>query len=187
MILELVDYKAYLNVIQSEYDDILQTIAEGAEQEVQTYLGFDLESEEKTEYYNGTDSEILVLDAFPVTAVTTISYWDGSDWVDLTSSDYNALRIKNLSSVYTDGYTFTKGTMNYKVVYTAGYTTVPSDIDLAMKKLTRLRWDETPFGLNRLGLNSKNNSGGVQSSLSFKANAEKEIFDTIAKYRHINV
>ena len=187
MILDLVDYKAYLNVVSSDTDDILETIADAAEKEIEAYLGFDLESDDKTEYYDGSGREVLVLDEYPVTAVTTISYWDGSDWVDLTSDDYNAKRIKNLSSVFTDGYTFEEGTMNYKVVYTAGYSTIPSDINLAMKKLTRLRWDETPFGMNRLGLNSKNNSGGVQSSLSFKADAEKEIFNSIAKYRHINV
>ena len=186
MILELVDYKAFLNVIPSDTDDILEDIAEASEKEVERYLKFDLESETKTEYCDGSGRNVLVLDSFPVTEITTISYWDGSDWVALTSSDYNALRIKNQSSVYADGYIFTKGIMNYKVVYIAGYDTIPQDIQLAMKKITKLNWDATPLGRNSLGLNSVTNSGGIQSNLSVNRFAKDDVFKEIEEYRHVN-
>lgn len=186
MILELVDYKEFLNITSSDTDDILTTIAEASEKEIENYLKFDLESETKTEYYDGSGREVLVLDCFPVTSVTTVSYWDGSDWVDLTSSDYNALRIKNQSSIFTDGYTFTKGTMNYKIVYVAGYSTIPSDIQLAMKKITKINWDSTPLGRNALGLNSVSNSGGVQSNLSVNRFAKEDVLKEIEEYRHVN-
>lgn len=187
MILTLVDYKSYLNVTGSDTDDILESIAEGVESEIQRFLGFNLESEELTEYFDGGETSVLVLNEFPVTSIDSIYRWDGIDWLELTTDDYYSINIKNQSSIYADNYIFVKGIMNYKVTYTAGYTDIPSDIQSAMKKLTRLRWDETPFGQNRLGLTSKTNQGGIQSSLNFKANEERDIFRSIEGYRHINV
>ena len=186
MILELVDYKEFLNVTSSDTDDILETIAEASEKEVERYLKFDFESESKIEYYDGSDRSVLVLDSFPVTAITSISYWDGSDWVALTTDDYNDLRIKNQSSVYLDGYVFTKGTMNYKVVYTAGYTTIPTDIQLVIKKVTKINWDSTPLGRNSLGLNTISNSAGVQSNLNINRFAKEDVLKELEEYRHVN-
>lgn len=193
MILELDDYKLFLNInsVITEYDTILTEIIEGIETGVQNFIRYDLITAEHTEYLGGKGSVNLFTEHVPVTAVGSISYWDGEDWADLVESvDYERLLILKESIIYLGGYVFTKGTANFKIVYTAGYAdadSIPKPIVMAMKRLVKLRWDETPMGMNSLGKLSVNNSGGIQSSINLDKNAENEIYKSIEVYAHVNV
>lgn len=188
MILVLADYKRFLNIESTDTDDILTDVIESAEAEVEAFIRFDLESASHTDTVDGQGTSFIVLDHTPVTAVTSISYWDGDSWVALVDGDdYVRMEIKDGATIYLDSYTFAEGTSNYRIVYTAGYSTIPYDLQLGMKKLVRLRWDETPFGANRFGVSSKSNQGGVQSNANFDLDTEEKVFRSIEKYAHVNV
>lgn len=80
-----------------------------------------------TEYYNGTGDRYLYLDNYPVTEITSVHEdpdWDwGSDEL-IESTEYRI--IDDMGIVYQS--IFPKGHQNIKVIYTAGYTTVPEDL-----------------------------------------------------------
>jgi hypothetical protein len=91
-----------------------------------------------TDIIDGTGRAVCWTKRTPVTAVTTISFYDGEDWDDVTESPYTyTINFDGDSGkIYFDerGGTFPKGSMNIKLEYTAGYdgvSAVPYDVKMA--------------------------------------------------------
>lgn len=188
MILTLALYKAYLNISGTTYDEILEDMIDSCEAEIEAYLGYPLGSDDFVETLNGEGYNFLHLPHRNVTAVSKLEYYNGSEWIELVSGvDYDRLIINYGSFIYVDDVIFEKGYSNYRVSYTAGYTTVPADLQLAMKRLLKLRWDETPMGRNALGVSSVSDNGGINSSTSISKDDEGKVFKTLDKHKNINV
>jgi hypothetical protein len=87
-----------------------------------------------TEYYDGDGYTSLFIHNYPIISITSMN--DDSDWgfgndTLISSSTY---RIVDEMYIVLKDYSFTKGTQNIKVVYTAGYETIPRDLNLACIK-----------------------------------------------------
>lgn len=193
----LANYKLYLKVSDTTQDTNLTTLQSAVEKRVKEYLGRDLESATYTnELYDGNDSNELVLRQSPITAVTTIAYYEGLDsndaetWTTLVQgSDYERKIISpRLVSVILDTYTFVLGSQNYRITYTAGYSAIPDDIQMACKELLKIAWDNSPLNKNRLGfLSTSDGAGGISQGLSLDPDIENKILKKIQHYRSINV
>lgn len=88
-----------------------------------------------TEYLNGEEFNILSLKNYPVNTLTSISYVDKNGVATIiNSTDYST----DLDSgEITFDYNLCKGIRNYKVIYNAGYATIPNDLKLiALQILT---------------------------------------------------
>lgn len=193
----LAKYKEYLKIADTSFDTQLTDIQSAVEKRVKEYLGRDIEATTYTdELYGGMGDECLVLRQFPITAVTAIKRYDGLDgsgteiWTTLVQgTDYERKIIDaEAIAVVLDGNTFADGDYNYKITYTAGYSTIPSDIQQACKELLKITWDNSPLSHNRLGfLSTSNNGGSATENLTLDGEIEMKILKKIERYKAINV
>lgn len=134
-----------------------------------------------TEYYDGDGSNLLHLRSWPITTVSSIYVDDSTprDWAteDLIDSDYY-LVYETEGKVILDGYYFTAGNRNVKVTYTAGYSTVPYDLQQAVEDLVIFwyqRQKEKRVGVNSFNVGDK--------STSYARDVPTDIMNTFKRYR----
>lgn len=123
------------------------TLASQVTQAIATYCGIRLTSGPVTQKFDG-DVEELIVKIGPATAVTSITDNDNSTTVAASTYSLDT----DLGSIYLrkgGKWGTSKSRQRYTVVYTAGYTTIPDDIQLAIDT-----W------VNYL---TTNNSGSLQS------------------------
>jgi hypothetical protein len=156
----LSDLKTFLGVSDTSEDVKLAAMITLATSAIEGYLDRVIESATYTEYYGGDGSRMLLVQQRPVTAVTSVhvdqsayagqaagAFASATEWtagedffirtvVENESNTGELVAIKGPGTFRPDGDPQTwgewpSGTGNIKVVYTAGYSTVPSDITLA--------------------------------------------------------
>lgn len=142
MLITLQDVKNYLQIEESTQDAQLTQMIKSVEAQVKKTLGRELESAERTEYYDGDGKGIILVKEFPITAVASL-YDDpdrdyGSDTL-ISSDDYIWGQVDGLApgAIRLDLGFFYRSQKNVKVTYTGGYTTstLPEDIKMALIKL----------------------------------------------------
>lgn len=165
------DFKTHLGITSDDEDTRLATVLCGIEQAVKDYCGNDILSAEATEYYDGTGDGELVLKRRPVTAISTVrvdaqgAYGNGSNvFGDTTEWEFGSgYTIGSLveTSRQNDGILkslkgrapgwamrpglgeWPEGVGNIKVTYTAGYSSTPDDLKLAIFQLGSAAWAMT--------------------------------------------
>lgn len=119
--------KSYLNPGSND-DKLLQRLLSAASVAIENWLSRDVKSQAYTEFFDGTGGRVLVMPQNPVTAVASVTI------------NGNAIPAGNVTTAgyyFTDtaiiltGYSFTRGNANVVVVYTAGYATIPYDLEQA--------------------------------------------------------
>ncbi len=193
----LANYKAYLKIADASQDTNLTVIQTAVEKRVKNFLNRDLESATYTdEYYTGKGSNKLVLRQYPITSVASIKRYDGISsgseiWTTLVAyTNYDRLVLDaEACYIYLDNGQFECGVdNNYKITYTAGYSSIPDDIQMACKELLKVVWDNSPINQNRLGfLNASSNAGSGSENLSIDPDIENKILKKIEHYKAINV
>lgn len=130
MLVTLANVKTYLGIDNSESDDVLNLLISQATSFVETKVGRNLESEVYTdEEYDGTGIRELKLVNFPVTVFTRLQRNDAGDNSDnWTSEDAEDYWVENDTGIITKINRFLRGKFKYRATYTAGYTTIPADI-----------------------------------------------------------
>ena len=131
-VLTLADAKTHLNITGSASDTELQTFIDAAEGVIAKQCG-PLTLTVRTDRVSG-GSEGLVLPVTPVVSITSITPVLGTA---LTLSD---LYVNTTTGIveYTYGSSF--WAREYDVTYTAGRATVPADLLMAVKEMTRHLW-----------------------------------------------
>lgn len=99
---------------------------------------------EEVDELTGTGTSRIYTRQAPVTAVTSIHYWDGDSWEEMESTQYDFTFDEGTNIVrFTDGTTFHQasnniGFRNWKITYEYGYTaSLPNDLKFACYLLTR--------------------------------------------------
>jgi len=160
----LADLKTYLGITDSSEDALLNLLIDDANAAILGYIGRTIEQATLTEYYSGDGTQMLVLKQRPVTAVTSVhvdqsgysgqgsgAFASSTEWtagedfyirtvVENESNTGELVAIKGPGTFTADHQPKTwgewpLGTGNIKVVYTAGYSTVPSDLAAACRIL----------------------------------------------------
>lgn len=125
----LADLKAHANITTSTHDTELQQMLDAAVALVARHVG-PLDSETVTDEALSGGSSQLVLSRYPVLAITSAFYSDGTA---ITADD---LEVDTASGVVSWGYgtagRFSAGTRNVRVTYTVGRTSLPAPIWLAI-------------------------------------------------------
>lgn len=125
----LVIVKRYLKVTGSDDDTLIGELIDGVEGMIEDYVGWELFTVEAsyTEYQNGMGENRLTLKRWPASAITTLHddleriYGDDT----LISSDDYTLHTDS-GIIQLDGsLILSTGNLNVKIVYTAGYATLP--------------------------------------------------------------
>lgn len=135
------DLKVLLGISSASQDSLLALVKAGVEAWAKTFTGRDLlvPSTPYTEYYDGDETPILRLDQHPIVSVTSI-HIDGARTFSAAAL-VPATDIIGDAKSYALGfvelltYRFSRGVKNVKVVYSAGYSTVPLDLSMAVKQI----------------------------------------------------
>ncbi|RMD70289.1 MAG: hypothetical protein D6822_04380, partial [Cyanobacteria bacterium J149] len=135
------------------------------------------------EEYDGTGSNFIFLNQYPVTAITSVERNDGTlsspSWTTLTEGDdYEPY----LTEGYIDFLTRLPETdrHRYRITYTAGYTTIPYDLELACLKLVSESYNKRKndgVSSERIGSWAITYTGVIENDPAFA--------DTIARYKRI--
>lgn len=120
--------KLYKGLTGNELDALIDALVPRASAAIETYLSRKIESQAHIEYRDGNNGVTLPLRQAPVTAVAAVLV----DGVAIPSGGFTqpGWRIAGQMLVL-NGYRFTVGHGNVEIQYTAGYSTVPADIEQA--------------------------------------------------------
>lgn len=113
-------------------DSRIESFINAASQVIESYCDRQFKSQSHTEYFHGRKMNFIMPREFPITAISEFRI-DG----DRVFTDANTLLAANEYTIADRARTiFTtriipNGFMNVKLVYTGGYATIPSDLELA--------------------------------------------------------
>lgn len=131
------DIKTMLGLSTSNQDALLDIIKASVEQYIKTYCGRDFLVASYTEYYDGDGMNVLRTNQRPIISITSI-HSDASRLFEAASlipasdiiGDAKSLRLGFVELLT---YQFIKGLKSTKIVYSAGYSVIPTDISMAAK------------------------------------------------------
>lgn len=142
-VLTLAQAKTHLNITVNTYDTELQAFIDTAEAVLAQHCG-PLEATSFTERIDGGVGT-LVLRRSPVIELTSVTPYLGSalTLTDLYLDTTTGLVTYNSGAGFTAGY--------YTVVYSAGRSSCPADLLMAVKELVRHLWQTQRGGASRPG------------------------------------
>lgn len=136
MIATLAQLKVYLWISTSDKDTILQLFLDGANAMVNTFLWRTIESASYTDIIDGNGQLFLVLPNYPVSTFTSVSI---NTWTIQSpvreALDKNSYSVNSKTWKINFLLPLNRWFQNYKLIYTAWYTSVPADLVLAVCKL----------------------------------------------------
>lgn len=131
------------------------------------------------EQHDGNNSEELVVKNIPITAITELqvnnSGDSSNDWETIDSDEY---WVDRTSGIITKTSVFRRGTMNYQITYTAGFTTIPYDVQfLAMSLIKEFLTVKSSGGIKQESLGDH--------SITFESilQSNKALKDILNSYR----
>lgn len=121
-----------LTSTQTDDDELLEGLIDKETKFIQTFTGRTLFYGTHTEYKNGDNSDTLMVDEYPIVAITTIHddvdrVYGADTLIAATDYTYRA----NSGIITLDDDVFAAGKQNVKVVYTGGFKVIPADLALA--------------------------------------------------------
>jgi len=133
----LANVKAWIKEPGTGLDALISDLISRVSKQIKVYCERDILSTTYTEYYNGRGTNSLMLNQYPVTAITSINddldrNFTSETLIDSDDIIFNSGTDKAKAGiVYLDGLNFSCGRNNIKVVYVAGYATIPADLEQA--------------------------------------------------------
>lgn len=131
------DIKTMLGLTTSGQDSLIAIIKANVEAWAKNYCGRDFLVSSYTEYHDGDGSAILRVRQRPITTVTSI-YSDPARLFEAASlipasdliGDAESLRLGFVELLT---YKYLRGAKSTKIAYSAGYSTIPTDLSMAVK------------------------------------------------------
>ena len=147
-----------------------------------------LKSRTLTEFYDGKNRYELALHEYPIVSITSIHDDPGYDYAAATlisSDDYQfwtAAEGREDRRVYFTGTVLSDTIKAVKVIYVAGYETIPYDIERAVKMLIDY-WYRKQLD-HRLGVISKSVE---DKSITYADDVPPDVLRLLQKYKKITV
>jgi uncharacterized phiE125 gp8 family phage protein len=144
-------------------DTLLETMINRAGALANRFTGRTLKSADYVEFYDGTGTSKLMLRRYPVTAVSSIYDDVTRAWAAASLIDSDEIIIDSAGVIQLDpaeGTIFTRGRLNIKISYTAGYkdtddaNRVPYDLQEAALLILQHSY-KRHYETQRIGLNSE--------------------------------
>lgn len=140
----LATVKGYLPSVSAgdgQWDDLLARLISATSIQFEGEAGRTLASAAATEVYDGDGSQSLTLRRWPVSAVTSVTV-NGTVIPTRATVTGDGWVLGPDDRLYLSGYFFTYGLQNVSIVYTAGYSTVPADVQQAVCKMVALQFKD---------------------------------------------
>ena len=142
---------------------------------INNYCGWNLLASDYENYYNGDGTATLDLKVYPLNTLTSVTLDDE----DITSD----VTYISKDGVLTYGSVFTSGTNNVKVVFNAGFVTVPQDLQYAADYLVVVNF-------NRITQENIGISRGKFNNVEVDFNPDdlpKLVTRVLDRYRHVSI
>lgn len=133
----LADLKTYLQITTATYDVILAAIKLSVETWVKTYCRSPFLIVEYTEYYDGNGGTSVHVQHYPITEIDEVNIDSDREFTADTEIDSDNIITSSQNNdqgvieLYDEA--FSAGQKNVKVIYSAGYSVIPADLQLAVK------------------------------------------------------
>ncbi len=129
--------------IEPDAQEVIEGLINAVSKIVENYTRRKFKSEQRTEYYDGDGTYILIPRYYPITAVSSL--YDDVDRAytedtKLTVTDY-CIKDERTIELY-DELTFNEGQNNIKLTYTAGYSQTPFDLSQAVCEQVTYKYQE---------------------------------------------
>ena len=147
-------YLPGIDALDTQFDALLERLITAVSAQFTNEVGRDLSSSSATETYNGHGGRRLTPKRWPITAVASLVV-DGEAIAarpDVASDGYV---IDDETSIVLCGSWFATGTQNVVLTYTAGYTSIPTDVEQAVVKMVALQFRDR----DRVGQSSRSMQG----------------------------
>lgn len=150
----LTNVKSFLNIdsTNSNNDAELSRLITSYSSLIRSWVNRDLTTASYVDYCNGTGSNMIMFPNYPVTAVSSVTI----DNTVVTSTDY---MFDETRLILKNGRTFTYGRNNVVLSYTAGFATVPYEIEQICIEMVSKTFKKR----DRIGLSSKGLAGETTS------------------------
>jgi len=122
------DVKDYLNLTTAEDDDTIKSLTEYMSAVIDKYCDRTIESTVTTEYHNGHGVRTLYPNQYPITSVSGIWQDTAYEWGSGTEIDSSKYLVVNSNNILLKSDRFYEYPMCIKIIYTAGYSTIPDDL-----------------------------------------------------------
>jgi uncharacterized phiE125 gp8 family phage protein len=136
----LANAKQWLAISSDTDDDLLTRLIHAASGFIETYLSRRLCSRTYAEIRDGTGGRVINFREYPVTAVSWVAVNGVSLPLapDTVTPGYRFTRTQ----IILQGHRFTQGWGNVSLNYTAGFETIPFDVEQACIELVSWRYNE---------------------------------------------
>lgn len=187
MIVTLLDTKAFLNVTDNSYNDLITKMVNSAGAYIQKYCGQPIEPSTDTEILDGSGSNYILSQYSIVRNLTGVSYRTAvnEDWEVKSISNYSA--EKKGSTIYVVSKdNFEYGFRNYKFNWDLGFDEVPEDIQQVVFELVAKQFQD--FDKNNLvALDSRvQNLNGQQYQIKY-LNLDSKHRTILNNYRRVTI
>jgi hypothetical protein len=134
----LANAKQWLGVSGTADDALLTRLITAVSGWIVGYLNRPILTATYTNTSNGNGGDTLLLPNTPITAVSSVSI-DGVSIPAQTGPTTSGYTF-DTSAIYLNGYSFTQAKANVQITYTAGFATVPLEIEQAAIELVEYRY-----------------------------------------------
>ncbi len=169
--------KAYLGITGSTDDALIENLIDRVTDFIKRYCNREFTKSNYDEYYDGNGTGCLFLPNYPVVSVASLEI----DGIIKASTDYaiyadaGMVRLKNEK--------FTDGVLNVHVTYTAGYATVPKDLEQACTEVVAMKYYSR--GTEKFGVTAR--SFGEGGTVSYASTLPAEIKDVLDLFKRRSV
>ena len=177
----LSDVEAWLDLASGNSDEALLTrLASAASSFVETWCSRTFASAAYVEPRNGNGQTKVTPNAGPIISADAVAI-DGVAIPATTVSATTSGFFLAGRSIYLRGYCFTRGQMNVVLNYTAGYATIPADVQQAVIELVAMRYRERL----RIGMSSVS-AAGETTAFTIK-DMPPQVATLLGQYRSVVV
>lgn len=177
----LLNVKPWLAIPANELasDDVLIRLITSASAFIVNYLNRPILTASYTEKYNGNGKQFLRLKAWPISAISSLK--SSTDIIPVSPDGLTDGYIFDDATVYLLGpYVFWGGIQNVSIAYSAGYASVPLDVEQACIELVSLKFKER----TRIGKTSEMLAGQQTTSYA-PVDLSKSTKAMIQNYRNV--
>ena len=182
------DVKSFLGITGSTYDTLLTMLINMSTDHVETRCGRRFDDTTYTEEeYSGLGVKTLALDEFPITDTETFKLEinrasdNSDDWEEVDADEY---WVDDDTGIITKTTSFNKGTKNWRATFSAGYKTIPYDLQwLAMNLISETFNKRNTQGIESEALGDRT----VKFQLSSIIDNNSEYSQMLNNYRKIPV
>ncbi len=164
--------KAWLKINSATDDELLQMLITQTTEYIRSLMSRDLDSRDYVETRDGNGANTLMVANWPVTAVAAVVV--AGTTIPETEYMFDALTITLLN-----GRIFTRGRKNINIIYTAGYDTLPADLQRCCMEMVGKKYRER----DRIGINSKTLAGEIVSYS--QSDLTSEVKSVLRQYQRV--